>query len=383
MADTIMRTLVATNNDALGQEVRTLLEQSGLECPPGHVVPLEAAADRASRIAPDLMILLLPSDPMESLEIVREIAKTVPDVHLLLVGPATDPKRILQTLHEGGAEYLDQSAMDSELAEALVRFKARAAAQPGRTAGCVLAVLAPSGGSGSSTVAVNLSVALAQSQGPCGLVDLRLSAGDLAAMLDLNPAHTIADLCEHVSRLDQSMFSQFLLPHPSGVYLLAAPGGFADAERVTPKGVRQALVMARARFSHVVLDLGDVRAAEQIEALWQADTIVIVVRLDYLSIRAARRTVEHLLQLGIDAKRLRVVVNHYGQRKQLSVTQAEESLGLRVSHLLPFDPAAANGAINKGVPVVSYWPRAKLSRSLRDLAVRLSGGLRPAQRLGA
>ena len=51
----------------------------------------------------------------------------------------------------------------------------------------MIAVLAPSGGSGSSTVAANLGIVLAEKHRECGLVDLRLSAGDLASMLDLRP----------------------------------------------------------------------------------------------------------------------------------------------------------------------------------------------------
>jgi pilus assembly protein CpaE len=277
-------------------------------------------------------------------------------------------------LHTGAAEYLDEAILEAELSGALARFKARAAViSSQQTAGWVISVLAASGGSGSSTIAANISATFAQQLGQCGLVDLRLSAGDLTSMLDLQPTHTIADLCDHLSRLDQSMFDQFFVRHASGVALLAAPSRFADIPRVTAKGVRQTLAMARVRFPYVVVDLNDAFGSEQVEALWQSDVIVLMLRLDYTSVRNTRRALENLGHLGIDMGRVKVVVNGYGERKQLTVAQAEEALRVKIAHLVPSDPASINQAINRGVPAVLCCPSGKASKSLRRLAADLNG----------
>ena len=34
----------------------------------------------------------------------------VPNTHVLVVGPATDPKLIMRALHEGADEFLDETA---------------------------------------------------------------------------------------------------------------------------------------------------------------------------------------------------------------------------------------------------------------------------------
>ena len=66
--------------------------------------------------------------------------------------------------------------------------------------GKLIAALAPSGGSGTSTLAVNLATVLAKQHKTVGLIDLNLETGDLATLLDLKPTYTIVDLCHNIAR---------------------------------------------------------------------------------------------------------------------------------------------------------------------------------------
>ncbi len=143
-------------------------------------------------------------------------------------------------------------------------------------------------------LARNIAAVLASRNEACGLIDLKLSAGDLPSMLDLQPTHTMVDLCDRISRVDQSMFEQFFERHPKGIHLLAAPREYAQASKISDKLVRRILAMARVRFPYVLIDLHNAFAAEQIEALRQSDVIVMVLQLDYTSIRSARRALDHL-----------------------------------------------------------------------------------------
>ena len=239
--------------------------------------------------------------------------------------------------------------------------------------GRAIAVLAPSGGSGSSTLAANVATVMAQHHQSAVLLDLKLEAGDLAALLDLRPAHTLADLCLNAARMDRVMFERSLVKHPSGVHLLAPPRTFADVEHVTPEGVRQALALARALFPYVVADLDHSFRGEQTQVLRQADLVLLVLRLDFTSLRNARRALDFLTQLGIGADRVRVVVNRYGQPKELPAAKAEEALGLKVFHYVPDDARTVNRANNNGVPVVLESPSAKVSRSVAQLALSING----------
>lgn len=369
-----MRVLIASNDQPIAQRARAVLVENGVDCPTGHIVSLDSAADRSGLVHPDVVVFVMPSDWQFGLSALQETRNTIPRVHALVVGPATDPKRILETLKQGADEFLDQEIAEQELVSALERYRAaRRQTETNPEGGRVIAVMSPCGGSGASMLAASVSAALAQEHGETGLLDLRLGVADLSSMFDLRPNRTLADLCDNVSRLDHSLFDQFLTRHSSGVQLLAAPVQEGDIQRVTAKGVRRALALARVRFPCAVVDLGSVLGPEHVEALWQADVILLVVRLDYTSIRNGRRMVDSLGELGIARDRLRLVLNGYGQRRQLEVAQAEVAIGMKAVHRVPYDAASVHLAVNGGVPVVLKCRFARITRSLRALAYSVNG----------
>ncbi len=94
-----MRVLIASDNEAAAGRIQEVLSKNSLECPTGYSGSLQLAADRASRLVPDLSVLVLPSDGNGGLEAWREIRNTVHQGEVLAIGPATDPKVSLKTLH--------------------------------------------------------------------------------------------------------------------------------------------------------------------------------------------------------------------------------------------------------------------------------------------
>lgn len=351
-----------------------MLVQHGVDCPAGHLVPLDSVADRSSLLRPELVAFVMPPDWQAGFAVLRETRSVVPLMRALVLGPANDPKRILEALKQGADEFLDCETAETELVEALARFEAACQRlDAGPSGGRVITVMSSSGGSGASTLAAGISTVLAQEHGQAGLVDLRLGVADQTAMFDLRPTRTLADLCDHVVRLDQSLFEQFLTRHASGVHLLAAPMQAEDLNRVTAKGVRRALALARVRFPCVVVDMDRTLSAEQVEALWQADLILLVARLDYTSVRNTRRTIDAMMDVGIGRDRIQLVLNGIGQRKQLDVEQAEVAIGMKAAHRVPYDVASVNLAVNNGVPVVLKRRFSKITRSIRALAFSVNG----------
>ncbi|MCL4207458.1 MAG: hypothetical protein KJ000_33665 [Pirellulaceae bacterium] len=370
----IMRVLVASDEQAMSQRIRRVLVEHGMECPAGHLVSLDVLADRSSLLRPELLALVMPSDWNAGWTVLRETKSVAPQARTLVLGAANDPKRILETLKQGADEFLDRDALESELTGALGRFQTacqRTESAPG--GGRIIAVMAPSGGSGASTLAAGISTALAQEHGQTGLIDLRLGVADQTALFDLRPARTLADMCDHLARLDHALFEQFLTRHASGVHLLAAPEHSADADRVTDKGVRRALALARVRFPCVVVDMSNVLTPEQVEVLWQSDLILLVARLDYTSIRNTRRTIDTMAELGIGRDRMQLILNGCGQRRQLEVEQAEVAVGMKAAHRIPYDAGAVNLAVNNGQPVVLRRGFSRINRNIRALALSVNG----------
>jgi pilus assembly protein CpaE len=340
------------------------------------MLPLDLAAGRLARESPDLVFVVLPADPERCLVAMNLIevfskAEGRADACVMAVGPASNPKLVLRALRGGIDDYLDEAELDDDLKVALRKWRSAKTNQSrnGRT----IALLAPSGGSGSSTLAVNVAVALARQHQTAALIDLKLHAGDLAPLLDLKPTYTLADLCLNATRMDRVLFERTLVRHSSGIHLLASPRTLADFSHVTAEGVQRALTQARSAFPYVVIDLDHSFSEVQTIALRQADVILMVLRLDFTSLRNARRSLDYLHDLGIAEERVRLVVNRYGQPKEVPASKAEEALNLKIAHYIPEDARSVNRANNNGVPLILEAPSAKVSRSLVKLAASVNG----------
>jgi pilus assembly protein CpaE len=362
----IMRSLVVSSNalDPVASKVRGLLRT--LVDPQGPATTsFEKAADSLLQVQPELLVLVLPPSADAGLEMVRTLRRGLPG-HLIVVGQASDPKLILRALQFGADHYVDQADLETELEAGVSRLKLKQEA--GAPTGRLLAVLGASGGVGASTLAVNLAATLAKQGGGSVLLDLNPGRGDLAALLDLKPQFNLADLCLNVARLDRAIFEKMLVEHASGVRLLGAPQMFGDLRAVTAQGVSQALAMARKIFPFTVVDLEDCFHEEQVVTLRQASSVLLVARLDFTSLRNARRILEHLTQLEVHHAQVRVVINRSGQPNELPVAEAEDALGHKLVHFVPDDSKTVNRANNAGIPVVLNEPGARVSQSVRQLA---------------
>jgi pilus assembly protein CpaE len=365
-----MQAFLVSDHESLGAKVRQVLVRHGQDCPAAHVLSLDLAATHLTLARPDLVVVVLSPHPERALGVVADVRAIVP-ARILVVGPAEDPRLIRRAYQMGATDYLDEDDLDTELAAALGRTRPgeAAPAESGRT----LAVLGPSGGCGASTLAANLATVLAKEYKKSLLIDLKLEAGDLAALLDVRPTYTLRDLCENVARLDRVIFERCLVQHDSGVHLLAPPRNIADTRAITSEGIRQALALGRNLFPYVIVDLDHSFRDEQVQTLRQVDTVLLVLRLDFTALRNTQRTLDYLGQLGISGERVRLVVNRYGQPKEVPAAKAEEALGVKIYHYVPDDPKTINRANNNGVPVVLEAPSAKVSKSVTQLAISING----------
>lgn len=375
-----MRYFVTGDDAAIANRISTILVQLRQDCPASQVFRLDravSALEAATVRTPtailggeieskDVVLVALFPDPERALAVMRDIRRRNMG-RMLVVGPTTDTKLVLRAMREGATEYLDQEDLKTELSDALERLEATG------SAGRVIAMLAPSGGSGASLLAVNVATVLAQKHSRCALIDLKLATGDLAPLLNLKPNHTLADVCQNIKRLDYSLLQGCLAACESGVQLLAAPARIVEAADVTPEAVEAVLSLIRRHFPFVVLDIDHSFREEQRSALKQADVVVLVLRMDFIALRNARITLDYLKESGVSRDNIRIVANRLGEASQLTASQVDESLAMKISHSIPNDPQAVIRSYNSGIPVVLQSPSAKVSRSLTELAVSLAG----------
>src|SRR5207247_9247092 len=86
--------------------------------------------------------------------------------------------------------------------------------------GKVFTIVNAKGGSGATTVAVNLALALQSAHGNVALVDLA-TLGHTALHMNLTPLFTVSYAIRGLHRLDSSLLQSFMTRHNGGLQLLA------------------------------------------------------------------------------------------------------------------------------------------------------------------
>ncbi len=235
--------------------------------------------------------------------------------------------------------------------------------------GQIVAVFAPKGGVGRSTIAVNLAASLAQSgEDAVVLVDADLQFGDVAIMLRLTPTQTAADAAAVADKLDTAMLAELLTRHePTGLYVLAAPAEPSLADQVTPATFAILLDEVRAHFAYVVVDLPSHLDDLVLHAVSEADHVVFPVQMDVPTLKNARLGLQVFELVRIPLERVILVVNRADSRGNLELRDVEKSLQMKADVVIP-DAAAIPQAINKGQPVVLDNPRARVVSAFGELA---------------
>ncbi len=322
-------------------------------------------AERLSlQVQARLVLLVLPTCSEDALAWISRLRSAVPG-KLVAVGDASESRFILRALRNGADHYFDRGEPEVEIKAELSRLLNRPTTN--QRLSRLIGVLSASGGCGASTIAVNIAAALAKQHEDCVLIDLH-QCGDLAALLDLKPQFTLADLCSNEARLDAEMFDKILVRHACGIRLLGAPALFSNARVVSAAGVIHALSLAQRCCSQVVVDLEDCFHEEQVITLHQSTSVLLIGRLDFTSLRNARHILDHLRKLDIPRGRVRLVINQHGKPNELPVTEAEAALGEKLALFIADDPKVIYRANNAGVPAVIMDPSSKVAHSLAQLA---------------
>lgn len=371
-----MEVLIIGDNEHQAARVREIALQEGCNCPTSNVVFCSQAMERVSRRQPVVTIVVVSSDSISAWAVVDE-ARGGQLGRVVVVGPISDGRMVVQAMRSGIEDYVDEESLEMDLRSTLSRLKQQHSERPVlESAGQLIACVPASGGCGTSTIAVNLATALARQHKQAALVDLRLEAGDLAPLLDLKPQHTLANLCDNWPHLDQSLLEQSMTKHSSGVHLLAAPQQFSEIANLSADQIRDTLLLARSSYEYVVADLGHPTQPLQAEAVLVADVVLVVFRLDFTSLCNAHRILNYLNELGVERDRIQLIANRCGQPREIPTDRAAQVLGVPTLFYIPEDLKAVNVANNNGIPVLLDAPSSRISKSLFSLAMSVNGSAR-------
>ena len=160
------------------------------------------------------------------------------DIKVILIAEDVTPAALHSLLRQGADEFVPYPLPEGELALAIERVRTAAAApvaapsaSPLRAGaqkdGAVIAVHGLAGGTGSTTLAVNLAWELAnlsKTDAPsvC-LLDLDLQFGSASTYLDLPRREVVYEMLSDTEAMDEEIFGQALLSYEDKMQVLTAP----------------------------------------------------------------------------------------------------------------------------------------------------------------
>ncbi len=328
---------------------------------------------------PDLIILdvMMPDmDGYEVCRLVREKPNTT-RLPILMLTALESLEEKIKGFEAGADDYMTKPFQPAELqarVQVLLRRVARATGELTQLTGKVIAVFSLRGGVGVSTVAVNLATALAQIwEAPTALMDLSLIAGQSALLLNLSLRHTWADIVEiPEEEIDNELLNELLLPHASGVHVLAAPRYPQQSELLTNDKVTHVIDMLSQRFHYVVLDLPHDFHETTLAGLDSADQILTLMSPELASVLSMDTTLEVFDTLEYPPVKYRIAINQTIGRGGLSLEDIEGALKRSIDLVIPHDVDTFVNAINLGVPPVFGAPNTRVAALLEDYAFHLS-----------
>lgn len=233
----------------------------------------------------------------------------------------------------------------------------------------VIAVGGVTGGSGATTIAINLASEIAsQLKKRCILVDLSLKIGVVASNLNVEPKATIHELLREVKRIDNLLLQRILTPVSENFQILAGPHKAIAGDAVVIEDVLLVIEALRQVTDYVVIDVPCTLDALYFEILAAASHAVLVAEQKVPSIRALK-LIRDAIGRAEAGEAETLVINRYDPKMQgFGVKNLAQLLGVSGLTTIASDDAAALAAVNNGRPLRAVAPNSKALADIDALA---------------
>ncbi|WP_439141026.1 AAA family ATPase [Planktotalea sp.] len=315
------------------------------------------------------------------------------DIKVILIAEDVTPASLHQLLRGGADEFIPYPLPENELRNAVERLRkpppTPVEQAPNGTAvashtgdsrnGAVIAVHGLAGGTGATTLAVNLAWELATfekeaSPSVC-ILDLDLQFGSVSTFLDLQRRDAVFELLTDTENMDDESFRQALLIHEEHLHALTSPADVIPLDLIRPEDISVIIDLAKARFDYVIVDM-PTTLVQWTETVLNASQIYFAtLEMDMRSAQNALRMKRALQSENLPFEKLRFVLNRAPKFTDLSgktrVKRLEESLGITIEVQLPDGgKPVANGA-DHGQTLAKTAPKNPLRKEINKLAASL------------
>jgi pilus assembly protein CpaE len=359
------------------------------------------AIEAATKLQPHIVLMDINMPDMDGITASQEIGRVAPMSQVIMMSVQSEADYLRRSMLAGAVDFLTKPFSSEDLTSSIRRVHAmgvsrRVAAPamvgrgdgtpaglkgqpaPHSKAGKLLLIYSPKGGTGCSTIATNLAIALHQvTSQKVALVDTSLQFGDVDVLLNLQGQRSIADAASQVGHLDTVLLSALMSAHPSGIRVLAAPPSPEMAEAISVDIIKTILGVILQEFDYAVVDTWSKLDDIVLTTLDLADRVLVVMTPEIPSVKSAKQFLEIAEALQFPLERIDLILNKMMPRDGIRPEQLEGNIKHKILVRLDFDPKSARQATNQGLPLIVSEPKHPLSQAFITLAQQEVAALEP------
>lgn len=314
-------------------------------------------------------------------------------IKVILIAEEVSPIALHQLLRMGAGDFIPYPLPEGELHAAIERLRRPA---PEATAdhsdvpdelrttikatgdrnGVVLPVHGLAGGTGATTLAVNLAWELANVEKDTPprvcLIDLDLQFGTTSTYLDLPRRDSVYELLSDTASMDNDSFMQALLTFADKLHVLTAPAEVLPLDLIGPEDITRLLETARSNFDYVVIDMPSTLVAWTETVLHQAHVYFATMELDMRSAQNTLRMIRALKSEELPYEKLPYVLNRAPKFTDLTgkgrVKRMAESLDITIELQLPDGGKPVTQSGDHGLPLQETAAKNPMRKEIQKLA---------------
>lgn len=385
-----IRVMIVDDVSETRENVRKLLQFESDVDVVGVARTGKEAIQLSQDLNPDVVLMDINMPDMDGISATEAIRGKQPAVQVVILSVQGDQNYMRRAMLAGARDFLTKPPMGDELISAIRRAGAMAQSERSKSVqvqaapisgnvgsmlgyggpkGKIVTIYSPKGGTGCTTLAVNLALTLNNEDTRVALVDGNLQFGDVAVFINEQGKNTIIDLAPRADELDPEIVEDVMLKHAAtGLHVLAAPSRPEYAEKVSSNDFAKVLEYLRQMYAYVIVDTSSQLTDATLAAIDVSDLVVLVTTQDIPSIKNCRLFLDLLQTLGIERDRILFVMNRYDKRINITPDRVTENLKQEVVSVIPLDEQTVTKAVNRGVPFVLDSKNQPAARGVFSLA---------------
>jgi pilus assembly protein CpaE len=336
---------------------------------PNASVNYEDGMEAVLHAYPDVVLVGIDKDPARAEEFARLLYKERVRALLVAISSRRDADRILSAMRAGYSEFV-VLPQDAEQLRTAVHGAAFDLGDDD-SKGIIVAVTGAKGGVGTTLLATHLAAELASIHRVVCL-DFDFCMGDIAPAMDIIPKDTLADLLPRAETLDERMLTGAAAVHPSKVHFVCQPNDVDQIGELHADEIFNVLNAAAGAYQYVIVDCGSRLDEATTTAMNVADQVFVIATPDVVSIRDCHRKLNALAGMGVERKRLSVVLNKVPEQPYLTREVIEQNLGIVIVGQVSNDPKHVDHALNEGKLIRDLYPKSEIVTEIARLVGLLS-----------